>query len=104
MEKKILVIHMPVLHRGYLELLEKEKDRIFRVLIIDKELQKALSEFKKTMVWNSRVQSFLLHTQGYIETIVEGNLNGFKGVIVKALHSRLVRGEEGEESKRGSHE
>jgi len=46
MEKKNLIIYMPVLHRGYLDFLEKEKDKISTVYIMDEKLQKELSEFK----------------------------------------------------------
>lgn len=46
MEKKNLIIYLPVLHRGYLEFLEKGKDKIATVYIIDEKFQKELSEFK----------------------------------------------------------
>ncbi|MFH1181117.1 MAG: deaminase [bacterium] len=45
MEKKSLILYLPVLHRGYLEFLEKEKDKISNVYIMDENLQKELSEF-----------------------------------------------------------
>ncbi|MDO8424466.1 MAG: deaminase [bacterium] len=46
MEKKNLIIYMPVLHRGYLDFLKEKKDEINTVYIIDEKLQKELSEFK----------------------------------------------------------
>lgn len=46
MEKKNLILYLPVLHRGYLEFLGEEKERIEKVYLIEEGLLKGLSSFK----------------------------------------------------------
>lgn len=46
MQKKNLIIHLPVLHRGYLDFLAQQKDKISTIYIISENLQEELSEFK----------------------------------------------------------
>jgi dCMP deaminase len=46
MEKRILVIHIPVIHKGYLDFLSKIKNKISGVFVIDGKFISELSEFK----------------------------------------------------------
>jgi len=46
MPKKILILYIPVIHKGYLDFLKQVQDRVFIVYIIDEELLGELSEIK----------------------------------------------------------
>jgi len=46
MQKKILILYIPVIHKGYLDLFERIQDNISKVYILDEELQNELSEIK----------------------------------------------------------
>jgi len=46
MEKKILVVHMPVIHKGYLDFLEKISNKASDIYIIDENFLEELSDFK----------------------------------------------------------
>lgn len=46
MEKKTLILYIPVIHRGYLDFLNNHKNRIFKIYIFDKDLVKKLSEWE----------------------------------------------------------
>ncbi len=46
MPKKNLILHIPVIHRGYLDFFERIKEKISNIYIIDEELLNELSEIK----------------------------------------------------------
>lgn len=46
MNKKCLIIHIPVIHKGYLDFFKKMQDKVSAVYIIDEKFLKELSEFK----------------------------------------------------------
>lgn len=46
MEKKILIIHIPVIHKGYLDFLSGVKNKTSKVFVIDDKFIAKLSEFK----------------------------------------------------------
>lgn len=46
MEKKCLIIYIPVIHKGYLDFFKRIRDRISIIYIINEELLQNLSEFK----------------------------------------------------------
>ena len=46
MEEKYLIIHMPVIHKGYVDFLEKIQKDVSGVFIIDEKFLEELSEFK----------------------------------------------------------
>lgn len=46
MNKKILIIYIPVIHKGYLEFLNRMRSKVFAVYIISEDILKNLSEFK----------------------------------------------------------
>lgn len=46
MKKKILIIHVPVLHRGYLNFFKKNKEKISEIYLIDNNFIKDLSDIK----------------------------------------------------------
>ena len=46
MEEKYLIIHMPVIHKGYVNFLEKIQKDVSAVFIIDEKFLEELSEFK----------------------------------------------------------
>jgi len=46
MPKKNLTLHIPVIHKGYLDFFKKNKERISNIYLIDEALQKELSDIK----------------------------------------------------------
>lgn len=46
MEKKTLIIHMPVIHKGYLDFLQNMQEKVSDVYIIDEKFLEEFSEFK----------------------------------------------------------
>lgn len=61
MDKKILIIYIPVIHKGYLDFLRKNAKRISCVYLINKELLENLSEFEPDIAYleSNEVRSFL---------------------------------------------
>ncbi|MFH1462253.1 MAG: deaminase [bacterium] len=46
MEEKSLILYVPVIHRGYLDFFEKNKNRISNIYLLSEELLKEISQFK----------------------------------------------------------
>ena len=61
MDKRQLIIHVPVIHRGYLDFLQNQRDLIEIVYIIDQDLLSDLSSYKPdiTSLTNNEVRLFL---------------------------------------------
>lgn len=94
MDKKILIIHMPVLHRGYLEFLEKEKEMISKVFLISEALQKELSEFNPDIAAiDAKNTAKLLRSIGYNDTSVISaeNISSLKNEKIILIQDEVSR-------------
>lgn len=94
MRGKNLIIHMPVLHKGYLEFLEKERKRGSVIHIIDEKLQKELSEFNPDIAAiNPQKTKAILKAIGFKNTkiISFGNINTVKGKEIILVQDEISR-------------
>ena len=71
MAEKILILYIPVIHRGYLDFLQRMKKKVSRVYLIDQELQEELSEVKTDIA--------ALETEEVKKIL---NLFGFSGISI----------------------
>jgi len=81
MTKKSLLLHIPVLHAGYLRLFEKYNSQIKKIYIIDEDLSSKLSEFKEIRAVSSKDIVKMIKSLGYsftIKLITDKNLESLK--------------------------
>ncbi|MBU4350799.1 deaminase [Candidatus Parcubacteria bacterium] len=94
MRGKILIIHMPVLHRGYLEFLENIKNKVAAIYIIDEKLQKRLSESNPDIAAiDSRKTKMILKMLGFknIEILSFSKINNIKNEEIILVQDELSR-------------
>lgn len=94
MDKKILIIHMPVLHRGYLEFLNKEQNKISQVFLISDVLQKELSEFNPDIAAvGADSVAKLLQSIGYndITVVSAENVSSLKNEKIILIQDEISR-------------
>lgn len=92
MANKILILHIPVIHRGYLDLFEKLK--ISDIYLIDEDLQKELLETKPDIASLSfSVIKDLLNKMGFenIFILSKSNLNEIKGKKIILIQDQISR-------------
>lgn len=85
MQKKYLVIHIPVIHKGYLDFFEKIKDRVSAVYVIDEKFLGELSQFKPDIAAISAVTvKRLLGKIGFNDVFILSKKN------IKALEGKEI--------------
>ncbi len=104
MMEKTLIIHIPVIHKGYLDFFKKNLDRISNIYIIDEELQKELSDIQPDIasLESNTVKDFL-EKIGFKNIIIlsKNNIGELKGKeiilvqdeISRNLENRYLKGE-----------
>ena len=71
MQKKPLIIHIPVIHKGYLDFFEKVRNEVSRIYIIEEKLLAELSEFKPDIASiDSLVVKKLLESLGFLDILI----------------------------------
>ncbi|TSC74903.1 MAG: hypothetical protein G01um101430_720 [Parcubacteria group bacterium Gr01-1014_30] len=98
MAQKILILYVPVIHKGYLDFFDKIKNRASKVYLIDAQLQEELSDFKPDIasIKTSRVKA-LLGKLGFKNISILsksglGKLNGKEFILVDEEISRNFAG------------
>ena len=81
MEKRVLVIHIPVIHKGYLDFLNTNREGISALYLIDEKFLGELTEFKPDIAsLDSQTVKGLLTSMGFdrIHTLSKENLQNIK--------------------------
>ncbi|MDO8436028.1 MAG: deaminase [bacterium] len=104
MEGKNLVIHIPVIHRGYLDFFKENRDRVSGIYLIDEKLLEELSEFKPDIASLNTIEAMgLLEKLGFqnisvlslnnIDEIKKRNLILIQDEISRNLYNKYLPGE-----------
>ncbi|MDO8601072.1 MAG: deaminase [bacterium] len=94
MPDKILILHIPVIHKGYLDFLNKVKDKVSKVFIIDVDFQKELSEIKPDIAsLDAKIVKDLLAKIGFenISILSQNNLNEVRGKEIILVQDEISR-------------
>lgn len=94
MPEKILILHIPVIHKGYLDLFERVRDSVSQVYILDGELQNELSEIKPDIAAISAEKvKDLLGKLGFneISILSKDNLEEIKGKEIILVQDEISR-------------
>lgn len=105
MPGKNLIIHIPVIHRGYLDFFRVNLDKISNIYLINEELLEGLSEFKpdiasidaeeaKELLKNLGFKNISILSPNNIEEIKEKDLIFIQDEISRNLYNRYLRGKE----------
>lgn len=103
MEDKNLVIHIPVIHRGYLDFFKENRDRVSGIYLIDEKLLEELSEFKpdiasidtkeaRELLGCLGFQNISILSSNNIEEIKKKDLIFIEDEISRNLYNRYLQG------------
>jgi len=94
MRSKALILYIPVIHKGYLDFLEKTKKEVSEIYIINKELQEELSEREPTIevIATEKVRD-LLGKLGFekISILSKDNIKNLKGKELVLIQDEISR-------------
>lgn len=96
MAKKILIIHIPVIHKGYLDFFKKIKikGKISSIYLIDEKLQEELSEIKRDIASiDSKIIKELLNKMGFenIFILSKKDIKKIKGERIVLVRDEISR-------------
>lgn len=94
MPQKILILYIPVIHKGYLDFLNRVKNKVSKVFIIDADLQKELSEFKPDIAsLDEKIVKDLLEKIGFenIFILSKDNFNEARGKEIILVRDEISR-------------
>ena len=105
MKGKSLIIHITVIHRGYLDFFRANIDKISNIYLINEELLEGLSEFKpdiasidteeaKELLKNLGFENISILSPNNIEEIKEKDLIFIQDEISRNLYNRYLQGKE----------
>lgn len=103
MKGKNLIIHIPVIHRGYLDFLKANQDKISNIYLINEELLEGLSEFKpdiasidpkeaKELLENFGFKNISILSPDNIEEIKAEEFIIIQDEISRNLYNRYLQG------------
>ena len=94
MTKKTLILYVPVIHKGYLDFLERMKNSVLEVYILSEKLQEELSEIKPDIaaISSDKVKD-LLSKLGFenISILLPENLGEVKGKEIVLVQDEISR-------------
>lgn len=91
---KIIVLYIPVIHKGYLGFLEKIRKKVSKIYIISKDLEKELSDIKSDITsLDEKTVKELLENFGFKEVSIlsKKNIGKIKGKKIVLLESEISR-------------
>jgi len=94
MEEKNLIIHVPVLHKGYLDFFSQNSNRISRIYLIAEGLLEELSEFKPDIASiDTKTAKDLLEKLGFQNVLVLNldNIGELKGKDIILVQDEISR-------------
>lgn len=92
--EKVLVMHIPVIHRGYLEFLDKNRANVSRVYLLDNSFVSELSEFKPDIAsLDSKTAETFLQSFGFkdISVLSKENMGEIKGKTLVLIQDEVSR-------------
>ena len=103
MPEKNLILHIPVIHKGYLDLLEKLKGAVSNVYIIDGQLQDELSDIKsdiaslnyetvKELLSKIGFQNVLILSKDNIGELADKELILIQDELSRNLYNKYLKG------------
>jgi len=94
MLKKILILHIPVIHKGFLDFLKEINGKISKIYLIDEGLQKELSEIKPDIASiDAKTAKELLENIGFqqISILSKKDLEEVKGEEIILVQNEISR-------------
>lgn len=91
---KVLILHIPVVHKGFLDFFKKNSDRISNVYIINEDFLNELSETKSDIAsLNSNIVKNLLEKFGFknISILSKNNLSEIQGKEIILIQDEISR-------------
>lgn len=94
MLKKILIFHIPVIHKGYLDFFKRIEGEISNIYLIDEELQEELSEIKPDIASiDSKTVKKLLNKIGFENILIfsKSNIEEIRGKEIVLIQNEISR-------------
>ncbi len=94
MAQKVLILYVPVIHKGYLDFLNKIKGKVSNVYLIDRKLQEELSEMKPDIASiDAKKSKELLIKLGFknISVISKNNIGKVRGKDIVLVPDEVSR-------------
>lgn len=94
MPKKILILYIPVIHKGFLDFIEKIKNKVSKIYIINEELQKELLRINPDIASIKTIRcKELLEKFGFqeISVLSKNNLKELKGEEIILVQNEISR-------------
>jgi deoxycytidylate deaminase len=94
MTNKILILYIPVIHKGYLDFFKRIKNKVFKIFIIDDDFQKELSETKPDIAsLDAKIVKDLLEKIGFenISILSKDNINEVRGKEIMLVQDEISR-------------
>ena len=94
MPEKIIVLHVPVIHKGYLDFFKRIEGEISNIYLIDEELQEELSEIKPDIASiDSKTVKELLNKIGFENILIfsKSNIEEIRGKEIVLIQNEISR-------------
>ena len=94
MPEKILILYIPVIHKGYLDFLIRVKNKVSKIFIIDRKLQEELLEIKPDIAsLDEKNVKDLLGKLGFanIQILAADNIGGIKSKEIILVQDEISR-------------
>ncbi len=94
MVKKILILHIPVIHKGYLDFFNKIRGGVSSIYLIDEKLQEELSDVKRDIASiDSKVIKELLNKMGFqnVSILFKKNIRKIKNEKIILVQDEISR-------------
>ena len=94
MLEKILILHVPVIHKGYLDFFKRIEGEISNIYLIDEELQEELSEIKPDIASiDSKTVKELLNKIGFENILIfsKSNIEEIRGKEIVLIQNEISR-------------
>ncbi|MCJ7786726.1 deaminase [Patescibacteria group bacterium] len=94
MLEKILILHIPVIHKGYLDFFKRIEGETSNIYLIDEELQEELSEIKSDIASiDSKTVKELLNKIGFENILIfsKSNIEEIRGKEIVLIQNEISR-------------
>jgi len=93
MNKKTLIIHIPVIHKGYLDFLENQKEKISRVFVFDNALLKDIGIIQDIASIETETIKELLNSMGFknVSILSKDNIEEVRNEELVLIQDKVSR-------------